>query len=153
LRNSLASLTPTDAQFQDAFATAKVSNARLARYYLRSLELTAKEESEPWLEPINDSSVINLEHVLPRKPEENWPQFNEDQVNSHATRLGNLALLRASDNSDIRNGTFAEKKITFAKSPYVLTQQLADPDDWTTASIDERQKVLAELAIKTWPIK
>jgi Protein of unknown function DUF262 len=71
LKGELASLTPTDGDFRAAFETAKVSNAKLARYYLRSLEMTAKNEAEPWFVPQDDRQVINLEHVLPKKPEAN----------------------------------------------------------------------------------
>ena len=42
----------------------------LARYYLRSLETAAKNEAEPWFIPTDDGTVINLEHVLPKQPEE-----------------------------------------------------------------------------------
>jgi hypothetical protein len=74
-------------------------------------------ESEPRFVPQNDRQVINLEHFLPKKPEGNWPQFNEEEVRQLATRFGNLALLRASDNSDLKSESFKDKKQTYAKSP------------------------------------
>lgn len=153
LRAELASLTPTDAEFQAAFETAKVSNAKLARYDLRSLEMTAKNEEEAWFVPQDDRQVINLEHVLPKKPEDNWPGFNEDEVRQLSTRIGNVALLRASDNSNLKSDAFKQKKQVFARSPYVLTSQIADVEDWTARAIAARQKRLAELAVRTWPIK
>lgn len=61
-------------------------------------------------------------------------------------------MLRASDNSHAKSAGFANKKQLYAKSPYVLTSQLADVDDWTVATIVERQKQRAELAVSTWPI-
>lgn len=150
---SLASLTPTDAEFTSAFEKARASNARLARYYLRSLELAAKDEAEPWFVPQGDKQVINLEHVLPKKPQGNWPQFSEDVIRQYSTRLGNLALLRASDNSDLKSLPFEEKKRVYASSPYVLTSEIATVGDWTVATIDERQRRLGALAVKTWPSK
>ena len=42
LAQALADVTPGDERFQSAFKTARVSNSRLARYYLRSLELAAQ---------------------------------------------------------------------------------------------------------------
>lgn len=153
LRDDLASITPKDGEFQTAFETARVSNAKLARYYLRSLEMTAKNESEPWFVPQDDRQVINLEHVLPKKPEQNWPLFSEDEVRQLSTRLGNVALLRASDNSNLKSEAFEYKKQVFAASPYVLTSQIADVDEWTSETIAERQRRLAELAVRTWPVK
>lgn len=153
LHDALKGITPTDAEFQAKFKDAKVANARLARYYLRSLQTTAKNEAEPWFVPQQDARVINLEHVLPKKPEGNWPQFNEDEVRQFATRLGNQALLKASDNSDLKSAPFAEKKKVYEDSPYSLTSQIAEVDEWTAEAIANRQKALAELAVKTWPTK
>jgi len=97
--------------------------------------------------------VINLEHVLPRKPEGNWPQFDEDEVRQLATRIGNLALLKASDNSNLKSDAFIDKKQVYAASPYSLTSQIANVEKWTAETIVNRQKVLAALAVKTWPTK
>lgn len=153
IKDALAGLTPTDGEFQSAFGNARVSNARLARYYLRSLEMTAKSEVQPWFVPHDDGQVINLEHVLPKKPAGNWPAFSEEDARQRATRLGNLALLRAHDNSNLKSEAFADKKRVYAACPYVLTRQIADLQEWTPTAIDERQKTLASLAVATWPAK
>ena len=134
LTSSLGELIPSDAQFKAAFETARVSNSKLARYYLRSLELTAKKEPEPSFIPQEDGSVINLEHVLPRKPEGNWPLFSEDDHKLRATRIGNLALMRASDNSSKKSDGFEDKKPIYATSPYLLTSQLAELENWDPRS-------------------
>ncbi len=152
LKSALSSLTPGDHEFRTAFETARVSNARLARYYLRSLEMAAKSESEPWFIPQTDRSVINLEHVLPRKPEENWPSWNDDEIRLYSTRIGNLVLMRASDNSALKSSAFAAKREVYRSSAYVLTSQVAECDEWTTDTITQRQKQLAELAVRTWPV-
>ena len=125
--------------------------AQLARYYLRSLEMAAKEEAEPWFMPTQDRSIINLEHILP-KPEGNWPQFTNDEATMYINRLGNQALMRASDNADLKSAKFLEKKGIYAESPYVLTSQIAELDDWSVSAISKRQTTLADLALVTWPI-
>ena len=152
LIRQLASIIPTDAQFQAAFENASVSNRKLARYYLRSLEMQAKGELEPWHIPNDDRAVINLEHVLPEKPEGNWPQFPVDEVRLYHRRIGNLCLLRASENSNLRSEGFAIKRPTFAASPYMLTQQISQAAQWTKSDIVDRQKTLAPLAVQTWSI-
>lgn len=151
LRRRLTDITPNNDEFRLAFETARVSKAQLARYYLRSLEMAAKGETQPWFMPTDDRSVINLEHILPKKPEGNWPSFAEDEVGLYANRLGNQALLRASDNSDLKSSSFADKKKVYGGSPYVLTSQLVEIDDWSGSVISKRQKALAELALKAWP--
>lgn len=152
LKEHLRGLTPSDQRFREAFEGIRVSTSRLGRYYLRSLESAAKDEKEPWFVPQGDFAVINLEHVLPERPDGNWPDVTEEDVRQFAKRIGNLVLMKASDNSHLKSAGFAEKRTIYAKSPYVLTSQLGDVDDWTTDAIVERQKALAELALKTWPI-
>lgn len=151
LRSTLSSVMPSDAEFQLAFETARVSNARLGRYLLRSLEMAAKDEPEPWFVPTDDGSVINLEHVAPKKPEGNWPTFDDDTLNIYSNRIGNLALMRASDNSAARSDPFTGKRPIYANSPYELTRHIGELDDWTADAIVDRQKTLAALAVKTWP--
>jgi len=152
LKKRLSSVVPSDGQFQIAFQLATVSNAKLARYYLRSLEMQANGEQEPWHIPNNDQTIINLEHILPEKPEGNWPKFSEDESKLYKNRIGNLVLLRATDNSFVKSDAFAVKKAKFANYTYALTRQVAEADDWTPSSIEDRQRVLAQYAVKTWPI-
>jgi hypothetical protein len=152
LVTDLDAITPKDFRFKAAFEIATVSNQKLARYYLRSLELVAANDPEPWHIPNDDKSVINLEHVLPDKPEGNWPQFTDDQVKLYYRRIGNLCLLRASENSTLKSANFQTKKPILANSPYVLTQQIGAEAAWTTTEIAERQKRLANLALRAWLI-
>ncbi|MCC6458043.1 MAG: DUF262 domain-containing protein [Caldilineaceae bacterium] len=150
VKRSLKDVMPSNEQFRQAFEIATVSNARLARYYLRSLEMAAKSESEPWLIPNDDRQVINLEHVLPHKTEGRWPQFTEEEAAAHVKRIGNLTLLQASRNSDLRSNDFEAKKRIYAASPYLLTQQVASLEDWDVRAINDRQKVLADIAVRAW---
>ncbi len=152
LKKKLNGVTPSDEEFRAAFEIARVSKAELARYYLRSLERAANREPEPWFIPVEDRAVITLEHILPKTPEDRWPQFGEDEAAGYVNRLGNQALLRASDNSRAGNAGFADKRPLYWESPYRLTQMVADAEDWTPAEVVARQKRLAELAVAAWPI-
>jgi len=98
------------------------------------------------------TSVINLEHILPKKPDVNWPRFSEEEVGVSVNRLGNQALMRASDNSDLKSAMFADKKQTYSSSPYVLTSEIGDLDKWNADSVAVRQKSLTQLAVSAWPI-
>jgi hypothetical protein len=75
--------------------------------------------------PNDERAVINLEHVLPKKPLGNWSQFTMDEAAVWVNRFGNQALMRASDNSDLQSNSFATKKEIYKDSPYVLTSQMA----------------------------
>jgi len=152
IKKALRDVIPNDEQFRIKFEIATVSNEKLARYYLRAMEMAAKGVKEPWFIVNEDGQVINLEHVLPKKPERNWPSFNEEEAGNNLKRIGNLCLLQASGNSDLKSAPFGEKKVVLKESPFVLTSQIGDVDDWTPATVSARQKGLASLALKTWAL-
>ena len=153
LRAVLDAITPSDGQFKAAFETAKVSNSKFARYYLRSLEQEWADDKKPWFIPEADPEKITLEHVLPRAPEGNWPSFDDETAREYVNRLGNLVLLTRQQNSELKSDSFETKRTTLSQSPYVFTEQVGSLDEWTPEKIDLRQRQLAEVAVKTWPIK
>lgn len=152
LLQSINNVVPKDHEFQEAFKVATVSQANLARYYLRSLEMTVKQEPEPSFVPNDDQTVINLEHIFPEKPGDNWPQFPSEIASFYFKRIGNLALLQAKTNSDLRSAKFEEKKEVYKNSAFELTRQISNSKDWNPESITRRQESMAKLAVKTWPI-
>ena len=152
LKKKLGPIIPADAPFRQAFEIATVSKASLGRYYLRALEMAAKSEAAPWFIPNDDRETINLEHVLPEKPDGNWNHFNADVAKVYVKRLGNLALMLAKSNSDLRSAPFEAKKAVYKDSPYEMTKRIASVREWNTAQIEDRQRVLAGLALKAWPL-
>jgi hypothetical protein len=152
LRNVVKGIIPVDEEFRKAFEIASVSKSAFARYYLRSLEMAAKNEATPWFVPNDDQQTINLEHVLPVDPLGNWPQFDPETAQTYARKLGNQALMLAKTNSDLKSSSFELKREAYAESPYELTRMIAKYATWTPSYIAERQKILAELALKAWPL-
>ena len=152
MKVQLSNITPTDGQFSAAFRSATATNRKLARYYLRSLELVATNCPEPWQVPNDDSKAINLEHVLPTKPGNSWPKFSDDDVKVFRNRIGNMTLLQASMNSGLQSADFEKKCQVYAKSGYEITKIIAEQDEWTTAHIEQRQVHLSTLALKAWKI-
>jgi hypothetical protein len=151
LATAMISVLPSDSSFEAAFATARVSSAKLARYYLRALELKRKGMAEPELVP-NDDVVINLEHVLPESPTAGWPEFDTETIPAYYKRIGNMALMKATDNVIVGNSRFPAKKPHYKASAFLLTQAIATYSKWGPEAIDDRQRELAALAAKTWPI-
>ncbi len=156
LSNALKSIIPTDGEFEAAFQTARVSVPRLARYYLRALEAQANRSSDyPEVAPIEDTTVVNLEHILPQTPSPNWPHIDTETHEAYAKRIGNLILLNAKRNNLIDDSPFTEKVKEFQQSQISLTAQVASvwgkTGQWGPTQITERQQELAKLAVKTWP--
>jgi Protein of unknown function DUF262/Protein of unknown function (DUF1524) len=151
LRDAMKTYVPSDAEFEGAFAVARVSRAYQARYYLRALENASKQMAQPEYVP-NESVVdINLEHVMPLSSGEDW-EIDDDMAETTQNLLGNMVLLKSTQNRDLGNLPFAEKKLVYAKSGYDLTKRVAGYDQWTSDEIRDRQAKLAKLAVKTWAL-
>ncbi len=150
LRKEAIAIVITDTDFKINFSTARVSVAKTARYYLRSLERTASGTPNPEFIP-NDDKAINLEHIMPEKPNSDW-DLTPQVLETYCKRIGNLALLQADKNNKIGNTKFSEKQEVYRKSTFLLTSQLGSLEKWDIESIDNRQKIMADLAVKTWPI-
>jgi uncharacterized protein with ParB-like and HNH nuclease domain len=140
-----------DAEFKEGFEIAKVGTAKLARYYLRSLEKTARGEENPEFIP-NDSTVINIEHIMPENFGSNWPKLAKTDIETHLTRMGNLALMQAKKNSNVGNMSFNEKKKVYKESSFLLTNEISNTGKWGKEEIEARQKTLAAIAVTTWPL-
>lgn len=151
LKKASEKIVISDAEFRSAFETVKISTAKQARYFLRSLEMTARGEEKPQFIP-NDDPVINLEHVMPASIKDSWEGLQPQDVAAFLSRLGNMALLQADQNALIGNSPFKEKRKIYNKSAFVLTAQIGGLDSWSVDAIEKRQKKMAELAVKTWPL-
>ena len=147
----MADVIPNDALFKTAFSQQRVSQAFLARYYLRALEQREKGLDEPEFVPTDDEQAVNLEHILPENPGKNWPDFDADSASAYYKRLGNMAILHAKKNVLVGNGKFADKRQALKDSPYLLTSDVGKQPTWGPKQINERQAKLADLAVETWP--
>jgi hypothetical protein len=152
IRPILQSVAPTDEQFRVGFEIATVSKVSLGRYYLRSLEMTAKGEPTPWFVPNDDRQAITMEHILPLNPGPEWSAFDTETAGVYSKRIGNLVLLPAKSNATLGNNDFTTKVAVFGQAPYELTRQVAGVPEWTPEMIANRQRILAELAVHTWPL-
>jgi hypothetical protein len=151
LREAMKAYVPTDREFETAFASARVSRGYLARYYLRALENTAKQLSQPEYVANDSVADISLEHIMPLKAGEEW-DVDDDLAEATQKFLGNMVLLKVSQNRDLGNMSFDEKKSVYNRSGYDLTREVAQYERWTPDEIKERQARLAELAVKTWSL-
>lgn len=148
---ALDDVIPSDGDFQEAFSTKRVSSTALARYYLRAMELYRKGDAQPEWVP-NEEIIINLEHVYPDKPTpEDWPLFEPETGPAYLKRIGNMALLQASKNSEIGNQGPSVKWKQYESSTFLFTKDVASYGEWGPKQIEDRQRDMSEYAVKTWP--
>jgi hypothetical protein len=94
---------------------------------------------------------MTVEHVLPQHPahESEWTRWFDTPVERSrwVHRLGNLALLTRVKNSAANNYDFATKKRKYfatkdGVSPFALTTQVLQEDEWTPQVVERRQNEL-----------
>lgn len=147
----LAPIIASDDEFKESFAKARVTKASLARYYLLALERATEGTVQPELVPNANEDEVNLEHILPKKAKRaDWPQFTPEERQAWVDRIGNLALLKKSQNRKIGNEPFSVKKPLLESSQLTLTRDVGTKSDWTPREIASRQADLAALAVGLW---
>ena len=144
-------IVPTYKQFEEAFATARVSKGYLARYYLAP-------STKQWLTTSSefvangDYDATNLEHIIPLNPDEKWPLTAEEAASAQ-TLVGNLTLLSSKKNVALGNVSFGEKMEVYKESSYLITNMLERyGDKFGLEQVKARQAELATYAVKTWPL-
>ncbi|MCF0107861.1 MAG: DUF262 domain-containing protein [Bacilli bacterium] len=105
---------------------------------------------------VADLDSLSVEHVIPQKLSDDWIKYlgyNKNQLEElqrdYINRIGNLTL--TAYNSEMSNKLFAEKKAHIDFSRLVLNQYFKDKENWDKDEIEQRGKVIANLAMKLWP--
>ena len=117
------------------------------------MENYKRGKSHPELLVNLNPDSVNLEHILPQNPEENYPNFSEEQHSAYYKRIGNLTLMKTKENSDFKNSNFANKRTKYAESELWITKSISEKLDWNIDEINNRQSELADLAVQTWSLK
>ncbi len=143
--DSIKQIVPEDDEFKISFASASESKEKIARYYLRSLQF--KKDNSTL------RSDLTLEHILPKKRDDHWKHFSEDDHRAYLHRLGNLTLMDKDKNGSIQGkGYDSKKKVFAADTDSSITRDAAKYEAWTTSEIVQRQKGMAEIAVLAWPL-
>jgi uncharacterized protein with ParB-like and HNH nuclease domain len=148
----LDQFVPADSQFRSTFSTYTTNKSSLARYLLLSLEKDMRSEKEPEMVPNEEADQVNLEHILPQRAKDaDWPQFSVDDRKAFALRLGNMTLLKKTENNKIGNKGWVKKKPVLSASILRLNQDMSKIDLWRTDHISARQQDMADRAVTIWP--
>ncbi|MBW4544614.1 MAG: DUF262 domain-containing HNH endonuclease family protein [Symplocastrum torsivum CPER-KK1] len=104
-------------------------------------------------------SITTVEHVLPQNPASNsmWMKWfpSPEERERYVHRIGNLVLLSSAKNSQAQNYDFELKKQKYfttktGVSPFALTTQVLNEQEWTPEVIEQRQKELIGVLKKVW---
>lgn len=157
----LLPVIPNDTKFREAFLVKTITSSRQARFILFELETQKRlGNADEHIGPSLDPGLASLEHILPKNlsARAGWSNFTPDDQKVYRYRLGNLVLMNTKDNGAAGDKPFSEKRPFIEKSANIrLTAMVIDltktkPDLWGRDQINERQKMLAELAVARWPV-
>jgi hypothetical protein len=152
LLRQLIPIVPTDREFDNSFARARVPKANVARYLMTALERHERGLRLPELVTEDFGAGLRLQHVLPRAAElTDWPGISDEEAKGLVPRVGNLVLLSDSDPEPPRGGDYSDRRSALQRSSVHLTRAVANFDVWTPESIDDRQAKLALRAVSVWP--
>lgn len=131
------------------------------KYFLYEYErykcLQEKIDEEPeltWTYLKNQIKQKSIEHILPQtiagvNEVKYWTErFDTSDHSKNVRRLGNLTLSLC--NPTVSNKGFDEKKKCYIKSKWHSERDLAEYDEWTQKSIDQREQELINFAINRW---
>jgi hypothetical protein len=151
--HELRNIYPNDAIFERDFAEKQLNtnqnrNKRIVRYLLSELEKRASG-----IELNSASDQHSIEHILPENPDSIWADFSDDDHDQFVYRLGNMCMLKTSDNRDLKNVAYDQKRTVFARSGLKLANKIAeDYSEWTPKQIEDQQKWMASQAKTIWKI-
>jgi len=135
---------PNNEDLKNGIKKAKVDKARVLYHVLNEFEHS--------LDGDIPQENFTIEHILPQTPEDNYPDFDEDQHDKYSQILANLVPASGSLNSSLKNAPYAEKRERFAddsmfKAPREVARQF---QNWTTDALDKRSNLLYEWIITRW---
>jgi hypothetical protein len=163
------------------FTLENLSATGLQKYRLRYVlaKLTQYIDEKAWSTSTNTEleryldKKVHIEHILPDKstPELLTAFDKPDAYNNYSARLGNLTLLEMSINTSIGQDFFKNKSDEYLKSNFMLTRTIGAPFQvgintqpnrataelkswqiWNSLAIEERQRMLTQLAWRVWGV-
>lgn len=160
LREILASYTefgnrfPTELEIKQAFKSSVLSNKQAGEllYIIALKDLDSEYSDSKTL----SSKSFSVEHMMPKKWEENWAEPDFDELAKYKRKqklltLGNLTLITKNLNSKLRNQAWDDKKNTLKEySSLKMTTAFLDKEHWNESTIEERANLLATKAIDIW---
>ena len=143
---------PTNEEFHRELVQSRLyatgERASKTRLILESLELAHQHK-----ERVPFGNQITIEHIMPQTLTGWWEDHMGDEWQDthelYLHTLGNLTL--TGYNSELSNDTFPQKQQRLMQSHFEMNRYFQATLQWKRQDIEDRSKVLADLALTVWP--
>jgi hypothetical protein len=156
LINELRELVPGPEVFKERFREVAYRSSEQARILIKYV-LSKMNRYSTTGELEVDFDVVNIEHILPQKPDSDWG-LKKGEIKDYVNLLGNLTLVHEVINSKAGNKTAAAKASELGKSDIGITKDVVRLLEtrnyvWDETGIKQRQDNLCNLAYeKVWTL-
>lgn len=148
--NMFASIYVNDNDFENIFENKSISTKqwkKIIKYILIKIENYLSQ-----IEYDFEETNITIEHILPENYTTEWKDIFWNEIDNYIYKLWNYTLLKESENRWIWNKNYEEKVGIYKNSPYKITSDKINYDEWNSSTLSKRQKELAKLAKTIWRI-
>lgn len=136
----------SDQEFKAAFEVWSGKATGNIQYIFREINKVIDPNNEINLK----GSSVHVEHIMPITADQ-W-EISEEDHEEYLWRLGNLTLLSGKINREISNKPFKEKQKKYQSSKIELNKYFSKLKSWGPKEIEERQRKLANYAVKIWKV-
>ncbi len=155
LYDKIKKLEPSKDDFIKAFDNFETKTAELAKYILIRINDDMMSENGN-LQEFEENEQVNLEHIIPKKPNAEWKKFFENKNIDYTTlnhKIGNMTLLLGTWNSRLKNNFFTKKVEEYKESKLPLNEDLKRLTEFGITEVTKRQKMIGMRAEKLWKIQ
>lgn len=148
--NMFASIYVNDNDFENIFENKSISTKqwkKIIKYILIKIENYLSQNEYDF-----EETNITIEHILPENYTTEWKDIFWNEIDNYIYKLWNYTLLKESENRWIWNKNYEEKVGIYKNSPYKITSDKINYDEWNSSTLSKRQKELAKLAKTIWRI-
>ena len=155
---------PDDSEFTEMLPKHQFKGKLIdrAKYVLECVEYHKRGNTDELIVSSNDE--VHLEHIIPQTIS---TKRSKEEFGDWETYLGERSLAKhkkyvnyvrkhdpfgESLNIQAYNNPFTKKKNSYKKSSFLITQELAEQNDFKFSHVDKRGEQLAEVALEIWKI-
>ncbi len=140
---------PTDEQVRNCLRDQNAYSIPVTRAVLERIEQYQSSA-------VVDLSALNIEHIMPRTPNEYWKKHSgvedENEYNYYVNLIGNLTLCAQSDNVKMGNEDFVYKKKVLGQTKHIrLNTEILKKKEWNKNEILKRCDILTNQILEIYP--